>query len=268
MKTKGFIAGFLFAVAVLQAAPASPLDAVRFEQRIGNRLPLETQVVDPDGVERPLGAYFRDRPVVLYFGYAACPQLCSLVADGTVAALRQIAPAVGQSVDVVAVSIDPGETAAAARGRVTEAIHRYGDPASVAGWHYLRGSEAAVRAITDAAGFHFIHDSRSNQYGHPSGFVVVTPAGVISRYFLGVDFDATDTARAIHRAAEGKTGEPVLDLLLRCFRGDGSVGPYGVLIRRVLATGVIGTVLILAGSIGWMLRAEWKAARRPGEATP
>jgi protein SCO1/2 len=249
----------------LRAEPAPFAGEVRFDQRIGQPLPLATMVLDVDGGRHPLGEFFHDRPVVLYFGYANCPQLCAVVADGTVAALRQLRRAVGRDVDVIALSIDPAETALAARARLNEAVHRYGDPASIRGWHYLRGSGTAIRAITDAAGFHFVYDARSQQFAHPSGFVVVTPQGVISRYFLGVDFDATEVARAVDRAAASKTGQPVLALLLQCFRGDGFSGRYSGLIWRALALAVTATVVALAGGVAWMLRAEFRRRRRIAE---
>jgi protein SCO1/2 len=182
--------------------------------------------------------------------------LCSIVADSTAATLRQIRPAIGKDVEVLALSIDPNESVQAGRNRLNEAVHRYGDPDSVGGWHYVRGSEASIRAITDAAGFHFVYDPTTKQYAHPSGFIVLTPGGVISRYFLGVDFDPTDAAKAIARAANGRTGEPVFDLLLRCFQGDGIGGVYGRAIQWALAVGVILTVSGLVASIAWMLRSE------------
>src|SRR5207244_2976719 len=104
------------------AKSAGPADAVSFEQRLGAALPLSTELVDLREARHPLAEYFGARPVVLYFGYANCPQLCSVVADGTVAALRQIHPAVGRDFDVIMLSIDPTETAAAARASFDQAI--------------------------------------------------------------------------------------------------------------------------------------------------
>lgn len=250
----------------LAAARGDGTENVRFEQRIGARLPLETPWRDTAGKTHVLGEFFHARPVVLYFGYAACPQLCAVAADETVTALRQIRPQVGREVEVVMLSIDPTEGVVAARERELDALRRYGDPAARAGWHYLRGSREAIAAVTAAAGFHFVYDPRSKQYAHPSGFVVVTPGGVVSRYFLGVDFQPVEVASAIKRAGAGKTGAPAANFLLRCFRGDGIAGRYGGLIWRVLMVAVSVTVLLLAGGVGWMLYEE-RRARRATEAS-
>jgi protein SCO1/2 len=97
-------------------------------------------------------------------------------------------------------------------------------------------------------------------YAHPSGFLVATPDGRISQYFLGVDFDAHELASGLERAAAGKTGQPVFNLLLACARGLGISGRYGKLIWACLTAGVVVTVGAVAGGIGWMLRAERRAA--------
>lgn len=259
------IVGFAVTAMLARAADAPFGGAVRFEQRVGEPLPLATEFVDTAGARRPLRDSFRGQPVVLYFGYARCPQLCSVVSDGTVAALRQIRAEVGRDLSVISISVDPDETLAAARARQGDAVHRYGNPRAADGWHFLRGDEAAIRAVADAAGFRYVYDARSRQYAHPSGFVVVRPDGVIARYFLGVDFPAREVAQAIDDAAHNRPGRRALDLLLLCFRGEGAGGRYTPIIARVLAVAVGLTVLALGGGIAWMLRRERLALHRERE---
>lgn len=261
------IIGVLTAVTLSRATDAPFDGAVRFEQRIGKTLPLSIEFVDVTGARHPLRDYFRGQPVVLYFGYARCPQLCSVVADGTVAALRQIRAEVGRAVSAISISLDPDETSAAAGSRQIDAIHRYGNPASAKGWHFLRGDASAIRAVADAAGFRYVYDPRSRQYAHPSGFVVVRPDGVIASYFLGGEFPARDVARAIDDAARNRSGRRALDLLLLCFLGENAGGRYTATIARVLGFAVVVTVFALGGGIAWMLRRE-RHARREREVTP
>jgi protein SCO1/2 len=209
-----------------------------FDQRIGAALPREAPLVDESGRTAPLGSYLRGRPLVLIFGYYKCPQLCSVVERGVVDSLRELAPSVGRQFDLVYLSIDPTDTPADARIERATAIRAYGRGDATAGWHYLTGPETAVRPVADAAGFAYRYDPRSRQYAHPSGFIVVTPAGVVSQYFLGIDFAPKALADAIARAAKGKTGPPVFALVLECFRGDFVAGPYGRIIWRVLQVAV------------------------------
>lgn len=256
----------ILALGVSSRAAEAPFGGeVRFDQRIGEPLPLSVEFTDLAGHRAPLRSFFRGKPVVLYFGYARCVELCSLVGDGTVTALRQIRPEVGKDLDVVAITLDPDESASATAARQSDAIRRYGHPASASGWHFLRGDDAAIHAVANAVGFHYVFDPRSRQYAHPSGFVVVRPDGVISRYFLGADFEAAEVARAINDAARNRSGSRVLDLLLLCFRGEGGGGRYTAVITRVLAGAVLATVLALGGGIAWMLRQE-RRTRKSREA--
>ena len=255
----------LFACALLAGAARLPAQSpLAYDQRIGERLPLATPLVDELGRTAPLADAFRGRPLLLIFGYYKCPQLCSVVERGTVDALRELGPTVGRDFDLAYLSIDPTDTPADARIQRATAVRAYGRGAATAGWHYLTGPEPAVRAVADAAGFAYRYDPLTRQYAHPSGFVVLTPQGVISQYFLGIDFAPKAVAAALDRAAQGKTGQPVFNLVLECFRGDFITGRYGRAIWRTLQVAVALTVLALFGGNGWMLRQE-RAAPRPAE---
>jgi protein SCO1/2 len=253
MTKLALILGLTLALAGRAAPTAIP--PPEFEQRIGEVLPLDTVFIDEHGTTRSLRAFFGQAPVVLYFNYFRCPQLCSVVADGAVDVLRRLDTTVGRDFSVISISIDPTDTAATALGKQQEAVGRYGRTGAAAGWHTLTGHAAAIRAVTAAAGFHFTYDPRSGQFGHPSGMIIVTPKGVVSRYFLGIDFPAPGIAAALERAAAEKTGEPAYNLLFICFQG-GPAGRYGHVIWLVLSISVALTMVGLFGGIAWMLYRE------------
>ncbi len=252
----------------LAAQPPAVAPGVRFEQRLGEKLPLEATLADTSGTRRRLGEFFHGQPVVLYFGYARCPQLCSVVADGTNEVLRHLERSVGRDLQVVTISIDSAETSADARSAEALAVRRYGRTGAAAGWHYLTADERTIRLVADAAGFRFRYDPVSRQYAHASGFLVATPDGRISRYFFGVDFVASDVASALNRAAAGQTGVGVYELLLLCFHGGAIGGRYGPLIWRTLTIAVVLTLAALFGGIAWMLRQERHRALPAGKGAP
>src|SRR4051812_43615012 len=162
--------------ATLRADDPLPGSNTDFTQRLGATLPRDVAFTDARGKPHLLRDYFHGRPVVLYFGYARCPQLCSVVADGTVAVLRQLRVEVGRDLEVVSISIDPDETTEENARRKSDAVHRYGRPGDGdQGWHFLTGREPAIRAVAAAAGFQYTFDARSRQYAHPSGFLIATP---------------------------------------------------------------------------------------------
>jgi protein SCO1/2 len=235
-------------------APAAP--GVGFDQNIGATLPLGTLLRDETGSRVRLGDYFGRRPVVLVFGYSRCPQLCSIVASGVVDALRGVEPSVGRDYELVYASVDPTDTPRDLAALKQRDVGRYGRTGAERGWHCVAGDDAAIRAFTAAAGFRYTFDPRTRLYAHASGFLVATPDGRIAGYFLGVDFAAKDVARSLERAAAGKTGAPVFNLLLLCAHGLGITGRYGAIIWTTLTVAVLATVAIVFGGILWMLRAE------------
>ncbi len=241
-------------------APAAP--GVSFDQRIGEQLPLDATFRDETGTPIHLGTYFDHQPVVLVFGYSRCPQLCAVVSNAAVQMLRVLRPSAGRDYTVMYVSIDPTDTPRDLAALKRRDTGRYGRHGTASGWHYLSGSEASILRLTDAAGFHFTYDPRSKLYAHASGFIVVTPAGRIAQYFLGIDYAPKDVASALERAAAGQTGSTVYSLLLLCARGIGISGRYGRVIWVTLEIAVILTVLAVFGGIAWMLRQERKSPRR------
>jgi protein SCO1/2 len=238
-------------------------EGVGFEQRNGEMLPLELQLTDGTGTTRPLSAYFGAKPVILIFNYFRCPQMCSLVSSGAIDSLRALRASAGKDFEVVTVSIDPTDTSAMAAGRKSQDVAHYGRTGSAAGWHTLVGTSDTVAALAAAAGFHYRYYAASRQYAHPSGLIVVTPRGVISRYFMGVDFPAGDLAVALRAAAANQTGSSVFSLLFICFQGGAVQGPYGRLIWTALWVSVTLTLAGVFGGIGWMLRQE-RLARAAG----
>jgi protein SCO1/2 len=244
------------AVLVSRAGAAGP--EIGFEQRIGHSLPLDASFVGRDGISRPLRSYFDGKPAVLVFDYFNCPELCSLVASGVTDSLRQLEATVGKDYSVITVSIDPNDTPQMADARQRSEVLHYGRTGASAGWHVLVGTPGPIDALAEAAGFHYRYDRRSRQFAHPTGVVVVTPQGIVSSYFLGIDYSAPAMASAIRRAAANKTGPSVFSLLFVCFEGGTPVGRYGALIWTALSASVALTVVIVFGGIAWMVRNERK----------
>lgn len=257
---------FLLLSLVLVAAAWGAELEVSFEQRIGAELPRTVLLRDTEGNVRPFGDWWHGgKPVVLWLGYAGCAQLCSVTSNGMVSALRELQPSAGSDYDVIMLSIDPEETAATAQANRAEALGQYGREPAAKGWHYLTGDRAAIAQVAAAAGFHFRYDERLRQYVHPTGFLVTTPEGKVSAYFLGVDFAPARIAEALAKARRNGLGERVADFALACFRGDGVGGRYGRVIWAGLACGVATTVLALGFGVGRMLWQERRALRAARE---
>jgi len=163
---------------------------------------------------------------------------------------------IGKEFDVVTVSFDPKETPVLAAGKKKAYLERYKRPEAEQGWHFLTGSQASIDALTHAAGFNYFWDEASHQFAHASGIVVVTPAGKVSRYFMGIDYSPRDVKFALIESSNEKIGTLADKLLLYCYHYDPSTGNYGFVAMRAVRIGGALTILALAGFVFVSIRRD------------
>ena len=257
-----FLSAVAFALVFAAGAAAhdeqrpAALRDVAFDQKLGQQLPLDVRVQDSKGRSVRLGDLFGDKPVLLNFVYYGCRELCPLLSDGLVRVLRAIPFDIGEEFDVVTVSFDPRDTAAAAAAAKAQYIQRYRRAGADHGWHFLTAEAAAIRDLAGAAGFRYSYDAEKNEFAHATGIVLATPQGRISRYYYGIDFSPRDLRLGLIEAAAGEIGSPLDQLLLFCYHYDPLTGKYNLIVTRVLRLAGVATVLALAGFIVLMLRRE------------
>lgn len=230
--------------------------SVDFEQHLNRALPLAVMLRDDTGNPVPLGRYFNALPVVLVFGYVRCPNLCGTVFTGVNEALRQGRLRADRDYRPVFVSIDPADGPAGPAFGAPEAESK--------AWHFLRGDEASIRQVADAAGLRYAYDGAIGQYAHPAGFVIATPDGRISRYFFGVRFAPSALRLALAEASNGKAGSLADRLLLLCYHYDPQAGRYNLAIMRGLR--ILSALLLLGwGALIWRQRARRRRLEKDDE---
>jgi len=243
--------------------PPPPTKEVGFDQKLGGQLPLDLVFRDEAGKDVKLSAYFGKKPVILHLMYFECPMLCGMAIEGLLRSLRALSFDVGKEFDVVTVSFDPREGPDLAKGKKANVVETYARPGAAAGWHFLTGSEASIRALTKAVGFRYVWDAEQKQFAHATGVVLLTPGGKISRYFFGIEYSTKDLRLGLIDSGTEKIGSLTDQLLLMCYHYDPRVGRYTPAITRLLKAGAALTVIGLAAFIATMLRRE---RRRDGDA--
>ena len=239
------------------------LKDVTFRQQLGKPLPLDAQFKDESGRDVRLGDYFKTgKPVVLAFVYYQCPMLCTQVMNGISSALKPLSFTPGKDFDVVLVSFDPRDTPQAAAEKKKAHLEYWSTQATAAGWHFLTATEAEIKRATQAAGFSYQWDERTQQFAHVSGVLTVTPDGRLSRYFYGIEYSPKELRLALIESGEGAIGSKIDELLLYCFHYDPASGRYGVVVMNLIRLGGVVTVALLAGFILLMRRRE---TRTPAE---
>lgn len=222
---------------------------VGITQKLGGLVPADARFQDEGGNSVSLAEYLGARPLILVPAYYRCPILCSQVLGGLAGSLKGMSLNAGKDFQVVALSFDPTDTAAAAAAEKSKTTRRYQRPGTESGWHFLTGRETDIRSLLEAVGYRYSYDPKSNQYAHPAGFVVLTPAGRISHYFAGLEVAPRQLRLALVEAADGKIGSPIDRLFLYCYRYDPRTSRYGARIMNLLhiagALTVVGLLLLL-----------------------
>lgn len=285
------IFAILISISVLFSAGAAnnsltdeQLLQIKFDQRPGAEVSPGLTFRDETGKQVHLGDYFGKRPLVLMLGYYGCPMLCTLTLNGATESFRNLKWSIGKDFDVVFVSIDPNEASSLAAAKKKTYVRDYGRADSATGWHFLVASRQAaanvspdqrgfsespprdnsIQTLADEVGFHYAYDAGLKQFAHPSGFVILTPDGKVSRYFFGINFSPAEVDAALRGASVKKISSPVAEFILLCCEYSPFRGKYGTFVMDIVRGG--GVVTIAALGVFFVRSGRRKSSYKPGPA--
>lgn len=167
--------------------------------RIGEKLPLDIDLVDESGETVKLAEYFNfqsrsgGRPVFLAMVYYDCPVACPAMIAKLNQALSQIDYVAGKDFNVVVVSFDPTNTTEQANEMREDTLRSYAkmasdkEPLIVAdGWHFHTTTDENAKRLAEALGFQYKYLPKVDEYSHPTAAFIATPEGVVSTYFANM----------------------------------------------------------------------------------
>jgi protein SCO1/2 len=237
------------------ASPDDLIKKVRLEQKLDAPVPLDITFRDETGQRVPLRQYFGSKPVMLNLIQYRCTMLCSQEMKVLADSLKEMKFNVGDQFTLLTVSIDPREQPDLAADYKSGYLKQYGRPGAAAGWHFLTGDEASIRRLADAIGYHFVFDSRTNQFAHPDGVIVLTPQGKVARYFFSLRYPARDLRFALIEAANNRIGSPLDAFALLCYHYNPLTGKYSIAFMAIVRLAGLASILLLgAGVIALGLR--------------
>jgi protein SCO1/2 len=242
--------------------PPNPFEDVGFDQKLDAQVPLELTFLDEAAKPVRLSEFFGRKPVVLLFAYYECPMLCTQVLNALTDTLKALDFTAGEQFEVVVVSMDPGESSGLASAKKATYLEEYNRPGAETGWHFLTGEEPAIQELAQAVGFRYRYDADLDQYAHPTGIMVLTPQGKISRYFYGIEYSPTDLRLGLVEASTGKIGSLVDQFYLLCYAYNPVTGRYNLLISNVLRLAALATILFLGLGMWALIRRE-RSGRSP-----
>ena len=196
-------------------------------------MPLELRLQGEDGSTKPLRFWLGATPSIWVLADYTCETLCgpavSIVSD----ALAQSGLRPGVDFRLVAVGLDPKDTAADAANMKQARVGAGNEIAAAA--YFLRGDGTAIDALSTALGFRSAYDRDRDQYAHPAAAFVVAPDGRIARVLPGLSVEPASIRLALVDAGKGTVGTFTDHIRLLCYGYDPASGTYTVAIGRLLA---------------------------------
>jgi protein SCO1 len=225
------------------------LKKVAILQKLNTQVPLNLAFRDETGKAVHLGDYFGQKPAILGLVYYQCKMLCPEEIDALVGALEMVKFNPGKDFNVIFVSIDPTETPEMAAKEKALYVKRYGRPQTANGWHFLTGQQPEIDALASATGYGYTRvpgpDGKMNQFAHASAIELLTPQGILSQYYLGVDYAPRDLQLGLVEASDGQIGSPVDAIVTYCYRYNPLLNRHDLIIARLIQGGCLLTMLIL-----------------------
>lgn len=251
----GVVTAFAYS---LKAAQGERFTAgVGIEQLLGSNIPLDAKFTNSDGKQIELGSLYGTKPVVLMFVFYRCEGTCAMELAGAAKLFKDIKyEDVGKEYDVITIGIHPKETYDLAATKKRAYLTLYERPTAAQGWHYLTGDMENIRKVTDAVGYKFKYDEAKDRIVHPTGIMVTTPGGRVSRYFYGVEYPAKNVLTALNDARNGQIGIVSNVLDFSCFQRDAQTGKVRLNVMNATKVAGLSTLLILITSIFVMTRKD------------
>ena len=181
--------------------------------------------------------------------YYGCPLLCGQVLTGLTRGLKPLVSRGRQGFRRGRVQHQSGRRRRHwLLSKRTAYLERYDRPGSESGWHFLTGEAGIDHARWPRrSGFATRCNPQTKLYTHAAGVVVVTPEGVVSRYFFGIDYPPKELQLELERASAGRVGSPIGKLLLLCYDYDAATGKYTLSILRLMRVLGTATAVSLGG---------------------
>jgi protein SCO1/2 len=226
----------------LPAQVVNPDDIeVGFVEKLGETIPLNLQFLNERNDTVTLGQLI-DKPTILSFVYFDCPGLCSPLMSGISDAVDKLDMKLGTDYQLITISFNTSDTPEKALIKKENFVQNIkGEDRKH--WMYLTGWQENITAITDALGFRY--KPQGVDFAHPSGIMVISPSGKITRYLYGLTFLPFDVKMAIIESQKEIARPTINKVLELCFSYDPAGRTYTLQITRIVGAFLIFGALIV-----------------------
>lgn len=236
---KNLVLWTIFSISIVFANDAPKQIEIGIEEKIGNRIPLNTEFFDEKGNYVALKDIIT-KPTIFNFVYYRCPGICSPLLTELTSVVNFLDLQIGRDYQIITISFDDREKFELASSKRENYFALLKKQIPDASWKFLSGDSVAIHQVTDAVGFRYKREG--NDFIHSGALIVASADGKIARYLNGTKFLPFDVKMAITEASEGKTGPTITKLLAYCYSYNPEGRTYVFNVTRV--TG--GVILLFA----------------------
>jgi len=202
-------------------------------EKNGDFIPLDLTFTNSNGEAVRLKDIM-NKTTVLSLVYFHCPTVCKPLLGAKVDVLDRIDLVPGKDYQAVTISFNDRETPENAKNIKENFLPGFKKEFPENAWHFLTGDIETIKKFTDSVGFYFRRDGED--FIHPTGLIMLSPDGKITRYFNGLKFLPFDVKLGLLEASEGRIGATISKVLLYCFSYDPEGKKYVFDILKVTAT--------------------------------
>jgi len=249
------------ALIILFITPVSDIHAeevpdVGIVEKNGDIIPMDLEFTNSKGEVVKLKDIM-NKTTVLSLVYFHCPTVCKPLLGAKVDVLDRIDLVPGKDYQAVTISFNDKETPENAKNIKENFLPGFKKKFPEDAWHFLTGDVETIKKFTDSVGFYFRRDGED--FVHPTGLIMLSPKGKITRYFNGLKFLPFDVKLGLLEASEGRIGATISKVLLYCFSYDPEGKKYVFDILKVTATVSIFFGLIF---VTWLLISTKRKKKR------
>ncbi len=231
---------FIFTCANAQIM-GSGQDTIGINEHLDQIIPLDLKFLNEDSVPVSLGSLI-DKPTILSFVYFDCPGICTNLQEGVSDLIANSDLILGKDYNIITISFNWRDNPSAAVMKKQNFITKLNKGQSV-NWHYLTGDSASINKILTSAGYKV--KIAGLDFNHPSGIIILSPKGKITRYLYGLTYLPFDFKMAIIEAQKGLSRPTINKVLDFCFAYDQQGKKYSLQITKISATIIIFFAVLL-----------------------
>ncbi len=182
------------------------------------------------------------RPTILSLVYYDCPGICPELLSGVSDVIEKMGLELGKDFQVITVSFNSDDTPEASVEKKKNFLRPHSKPHADS-WTYLTGDSANIHGLTKAVGYNFTRTG--NDFMHPSGIIILSPAGKVTRYLYGTSYLPFDVKMAIIEAQKGQSRPTINRVLEYCFSYDPEGRKYTLQVTKISATVILFIAALL-----------------------